>query len=81
MVTRVKFEFSLHSLMRGDPDAVIQWGRFLLGVAMLLTFLCIKLGVPGIITSVFLVSLGALGDCWRITVAIVDFGCLQHYSC
>src|SRR5260221_14299657 len=56
------------SLLRGEPDVVIRSARALILAGMLLGYACARLEIPGVISAVFAVGLGASGGClvqWR----------------
>jgi hypothetical protein len=56
------------SLIRGEPDVVIRWGGPLLLGGMLFGFASARLELPGVITAMFAIGLGASGGSlvrWR----------------
>lgn len=62
------YSVGMWSLIRGEPDAVIRWGGPLILGGMLLGFAAARIGLPGVITAVFAIGLGASGGSfagWR----------------
>jgi hypothetical protein len=56
------------SFIRGEPDAVVRWAGPLILFGMLLGFTSARLEIPGVISAVYAVFLGASGGAlaqWR----------------
>ena len=49
------------SLMRGEPAFVVRFAAPLILLGMLMGFVCANLELPGVITSVYAIALGASG--------------------
>jgi hypothetical protein len=49
------------SFLRGEPDTVTRWFRWLIAAGFLVGFASVRFNLPGVITAFFLMYLGASG--------------------